>query len=311
MSSNWLIVVYGLLIVAASVGGGLIPLLIRLTHRRMQVALSFVAGAMLGVGLLHLVPHAFLELGSIDQVVLWVMAGFLVMFFIERFFNFHHHDISEDEAQCHEHHEHASDHHAQVPHSMTNYEMTWSGAAIGLSLHGLADGLALAASVSAESVNHGAAALAGFGAFLVIFLHKPFDAMTLGTLLAAGRWSPRWRHWINLLFALLVPVGALLFLLGFDRASGNTEAFLGAALAFSAGTFLCIASSDLLPELQFHQHDRGKLSAALLLGIILAWGLGFVEGGSHGHSHGHDRTADDAVHGHHHADDDHAHGRAP
>ena len=38
-------------------------------------------------------------------------------------------------------------------------------------------------------------------------------------------------------------------------------------LAFSAGTFLCIALSDLLPELQFHAHDRWKLSAALLAGV--------------------------------------------
>jgi zinc and cadmium transporter len=41
------------------------------------------------------------------------------------------------------------------------------------------------------------------------------------------------------------------------------------ALAFSAGTFLCIALSDLLPELQFHSHDRFKLSVALLAGVGL------------------------------------------
>ncbi|MHC5543735.1 ZIP family metal transporter, partial [Singulisphaera rosea] len=42
-----------------------------------------------------------------------------------------------------------------------------------------------------------------------------------------------------------------------------------AALAFSAGTFLCIALSDLLPELQFHAHDRLTLSASLLAGFFL------------------------------------------
>ena len=46
--------------------------------------------------------------------------------------------------------------------------------------------------------------------------------------------------------------------------------FLGAVLGFCAGTFLCIAGSDLLPELQFHSHDRFKLSLALLLGLTLA-----------------------------------------
>jgi zinc and cadmium transporter len=33
---------------------------------------------------------------------------------------------------------------------------------------------------------------------------------------------------------------------------------------------LCIASSDLLPELQFHSHDRFKLSVALLAGLSIA-----------------------------------------
>jgi len=46
--------------------------------------------------------------------------------------------------------------------------------------------------------------------------------------------------------------------------------FLGCALAFCAGSFLCIASSDLLPELQFHSHDRLKLSIALIAGLTIA-----------------------------------------
>ena len=50
-----------------------------------------------------------------------------------------------------------------------------------------------------------------------------------------------------------------------------------AALAFSAGAFICIALSDLLPEVHFHSHDRGKLTLAFLLGIALAYGMGVVE----------------------------------
>ena len=49
------------------------------------------------------------------------------------------------------------------------------------------------------------------------------------------------------------------------------------ALAFSAGTFLCIALSDLLPELQFHSHDRLPLSAALLTGFALMAGAALAE----------------------------------
>jgi len=52
---------------------------------------------------------------------------------------------------------------------------------------------------------------------------------------------------------------------------------VAAALAFSAGAFICIALSDLLPEVQFHSHDRVALTLAFLLGIGLAYGMGSVE----------------------------------
>jgi zinc and cadmium transporter len=52
---------------------------------------------------------------------------------------------------------------------------------------------------------------------------------------------------------------------------------VGATLAFSAGVFVCISLSDLLPELEFHAHDRVKLSLALLLGVAAAYGIGYLE----------------------------------
>jgi len=56
---------------------------------------------------------------------------------------------------------------------------------------------------------------------------------------------------------------------------------LGCSLAFCAGSFLCIASSDLLPELQFHSHDRFKLSVMLLAGLSVAILIGQLETGQH------------------------------
>ena len=32
-----------------------------------------------------------------------------------------------------------------------------------------------------------------------------------------------------------------------------------------------------MPELQFHTHDRMTLTAALLLGVALAYGIGYLE----------------------------------
>jgi len=275
-----LLTYYCLLILGASVAGGMIPVWFRLTHRVMEVAVSFVAGVMLGVGLLHMLPHALEQTLAVTapsaahdatlSVMLWVLFGLLTMFFIERFFCFHHHDVEEGEVTCQ--HDHGTGH-------SHGHDLTWSGAALGLTLHSIIAGVALAASVQH---GHDNLNLAGLGTFLVILLHKPFDSMTIGTLMARGGWSLAWRHVVNGLFALAIPLGVGIFYFGI-MGEGDGGAMLGKALAFTAGTFLCIALSDLLPELQFHDHDRGKLSAALLLGLALAYGICRLEAISHQH----------------------------
>ena len=288
MSTPMLIGIYSGFIILASLAGGWLPLATRLTHTRLQLAISFVAGLMLGVGTLHMLPHAWHQLHSIDRAVSWMLAGFLVMFFAQRFFHFHHHDVPDDAAEhdrfSHANHEHC--HHSLAGQSASR--LSWVGAAAGMTLHSLLDGLALAASVHADS--HGSAGIAnGMGAFLVILLHKPFDAMAISTLMSAGGKSKYTCHLVNGLFALAIPCGVALFFSGINQSASETSAILGVTLAFTAGTFLCIATSDLLPEIQFHTHDRVKLSLALMAGLGLAILIGKFETAGHDH-HDHDSS---------------------
>ena len=114
-------------------------------------------------------------------------------------------------------------------------------------------------------------------------------------------------------FGLTVAAGVLAFRL----AIGNTwdvtlkNQITGAALAFSAGTFLFIALSDLLPEVQFHRHDRVPLFLMLILGVVLMAGIALLEGHEDGHSQGASGTKEEANHkedkhdGHHHGHKDH------
>jgi len=305
-----LMLVYCLVIVCGSLAGGIIPLLVRMTHTRLQLTLSFVGGAMLGVAILHLLPHACYELGSIQYTVGWLLGGFLFMFFIERVFHFHHHDTPADSADHDHHHDHDAEPaaHAGHEHPAPPRALGWQVAVIGLSLHSALDGVALAAAVASEAHEAVPGGLAGLVVFLVVALHKPLDSMTLGALLAMGEHSPARRHLINGLYALTVPLGVGLFHLGIDRGGAAATATIGAALAFTAGTFLCIATSDLLPELHFHRHDRFKLSAALLLGVALAAGLVMVEESWHDHSaaseHSHSSHAE---HDHNHEPHEHGH----
>ena len=78
------------------------------------------------------------------------------------------------------------------------------------------------------------------------------------------------------LFALLCPVTAALFYFG-ATPFFPSDLWLPAILAFAAGAFICIALGDLLPEVQFHSHDRLRLTCLFLLGVGVAYALGWFE----------------------------------
>lgn len=268
-----LLISYCAAIAFFSLMGGLLPNWIRMTHTRTQVVMSFVSGLMLGVAFYHLLPHSIAWVGgpaAADVSAWWLMMGLIVMLVLLRMFHFHQHDFSEDEhnLECDHHH------HADKPLS---HRLSWVGIALGLGLHTIIDGVALGAVIQGESSAGAASGLLGMGVFLAILLHKPLDAMSITAVMSAGGWSASSRAVANVLFALMCPLGALLFFFGVDYLSAGREYTVGAALAFSAGAFICIALSDLLPEVQFHSHDRLKLTVAFLLGIVLAYAIGGIE----------------------------------
>ena len=290
-------------IMAASVGGGWLPSIVRLTHTRMQTIISFVGGLMLGIALFHLLPHSVHGTNSINDSVWWMMAGILTMFLLIRCFHFHHHgplEIStaqEDPCAGHDPHDHDHDHdHARgrqresdgspgllpligQPYCHHAHQLSWMGIAIGLSLHTMIDGIALAASVEAAAKFPSRTVFYGLGTFLAIILHKPLDAVSITSLMAGSGWKSRSRFLVNLIFSMMCPIGAALFMLGIRQFSGMQDTVVCSVLAFSAGVFLCIALSDLLPEMEFHAHNRFRLTVALTAGVLLAYGITFLENG--------------------------------
>ena len=222
-----------------------------------------------------------------------------------------HHDCCDDGCDGHGNAKGAHAH-AHAPRGKgKKSQLGWIGAAIGLTLHSILEGVALGAAVLAATAHDHGGMIAGLSTFLVILLHKPFDGLTVATLVRAAGRPAGFAHFVNFLFSLVVPIGAAV--VWFGVAEGGAE-ILPFALAFSAGTFICIASSDLLPELQFHRHDRIGLSAALLIGLALAGTIARLESsvaqahdhshGSHGHSHDHGH---DHSHDHDHSDPNHKH----
>ncbi len=279
-----LLTLYCLAIFFASLLGGRLPQLVALTHFRMQALISLISGVMLGIASLHLLPHAIQQLPSAQHATGAMLAGLLVMFFVLRLLHFHHHEVSADQGRCTHGdqgslpvlaHHHADEPDHPHPHAGP-HQFNWVGLFTGLAVHSLLDGLALGASMIAESSTGHLRFAPGLGTFLAVALHKPLDSLSIAMLMRSSHWSARNQMLVNLVFSLVCPLGALLFWGGAARLELGSDESIGWALAFSAGFFICIALSDLLPEVTFHSHDRGRLSAALLLGIGLAVGVEFL-----------------------------------
>lgn len=274
MTPTTLVFVYGSALFAVSLLGSSLPRRFQMTHTRTQMVLSLVSGLMLGVALLHLIPHSYAAVERIDSVMIWTLAGLVFMLLLLRWFHFHQHDFGAAAADCDlasgDSHDHAHAHdHAHPP----DQSVGAAGLFAGLCVHTVVDGLALGAVLVSASAGVG---LAGAGVFLAILLHKPLDALSIETVMAATGPTPAARRLAGWVFALLCPLVLWLFYFGAAPYLA-LDLWLPATLAFSAGAFICIALGDLLPEVQFHSHDRVRLTLLFLLGIGLAMALGWFE----------------------------------
>jgi len=301
---GWL-TLYCAAVLAASLFGAYVPFLGRVSHSRLQMYLSLSAGVMLGACFFHVMPDAMKMAGE-AAFGWWMALGVVGLFCIERFIAPHSHEVSSKLQQEHDHEpgcEHDHEHRAAP---------TVAGwmAVLGLTIHTFMNGVGLAGAVQFD-IEKGSGAywiLPGFALFLAIVLHKPADALAISTVLSRKGVSPGKMTLVQLGFAGMVPVGAAVFLLTSGAVAKDIQnQMTGAALSFSAGTFLFIALSDLLPEVQFHRHDRIPLSLALILGVVLMGFIALLEDHDH-NGHDHDENGAAAHHeGGHDKDGGHSH----
>ena len=277
---------YCLAVFGAALLGGRLSALGALTHTRTQLVLSLVAGFIVGIAMYHLLPHGLQRIPgpeSAGKGMLWTVFGIIVMIALLRMFQFHQHDFSSEARELYDRQQHAGG--AIGARSV-------AGIAFGLAVHTIIEGIALGASTHASVRQAGISALPGLGVCLAILLHKPLDAYSIISIMRSAGYGARSCRLVNLGFALLCPVVALATFWAAGESGvpeGPGGALAGYVLCFAAGAFLCIALSDLLPEIQFHTHDRVKLITMFLVGIALAYALHFVEAGvmPGGAEHGH------------------------
>ncbi len=306
MSQYTWLTLFSVLIGLFALVGGLLPFRGQVTHTKLQFYLTFSAGVMLGAAFFHVMPDALEQSGK-EYFGWWMALAVVGLFCIERFIaphshevnghheahgpdEEHHHAADDHHHSGHEHHrhEHESGHehqhsHNPEPRAAAPAVAGWM-AVVGLTIHTFMNGVGLAGSVGADlskpSGSYGILGLAipGLAMFLAVFLHKPADALAISTVLTRKGVGRKLITWVQLGYVAMIPVGAFAFVL----TSGALEESLkhkltGFALSFSAGTFIFIALSDLLPEVQFHRHDRVPLFLTLVFGVVLMGFIAFLE----------------------------------
>jgi zinc and cadmium transporter len=110
--------------------------------------------------------------------------------------------------------------------------------------------------------------------FLAILAHKIPNAFSLSAILLSEGYGRGKAVAMNAAFALMVPVGAGIYVL--LRESIPVARFGPLALAASAGTFLHLSLSDILPDLHRRGASRWRLSAAMVGGIAIMGALSLL-----------------------------------
>lgn len=238
-------------------GGSLIFTTKKRRRQAILLAMPFGAGALLAAAFFDLLPEAF-ELGKPQELLLWTLAGFLFFFVLERSASWFHH-----------HHEHDSESkNAQQRRLIV----------IGDLLHNAIDGIAIGAAFLVSPAT-------GFITTLAVGAHEiPKELGTFALLLSRG-WKDKMVILANIATAVATLVTAIVvFLLG----SGE-QLPVAPLLAITAGFFIYIAASDIIPDIHEQPHRQGTIQAFMLvMGIVLVGSLVTVlhATGMHGHQHG-------------------------
>lgn len=223
------------LITASSLAGGFVMIFPRhKLNRIISHLISFAVGALLGGAFLHLIPRAFEHDAVGSDTPLYIVAGIMGFFVLERFLHVHH-----------EHHLEGQPHPTQPIVTMS---------IVGGTMHNLVDGMIVAASyvVSVE---------AGLVTTSAILLHQiPQEIGDFGILVHGGL-EPRRALVYNLISGIGAVVGAgAAILIG-----SIADNFAPIIVAVTAGSFIYIAASDLIPELRRSLGHKASLQQLLLM----------------------------------------------
>lgn len=200
---------------------------------------SFAAGALLGDAFLHLIPEIAESAAGFDPLAsAGLLAGVLSFFVLEKILHWHH---------------------SHFPHEEMLHPVAVSNL-VGDGLHNFLDGAIVAGAFVASPA-------LGFATAVAVAVHEiPQELGDFGILVHAGL-TPRRALLLNFLSGLTAVAGMAATLTFFP-----VEAIERVLLPFSAGAFVYIASTDLIPEL----HKEPEPAKSLLQVVSLLAGVGIM-----------------------------------
>ncbi len=210
-----------------------------LINKILLILVAFSAGTLIGGAFLHLIPEAVKNAGleNSTPVFIWIIIGFCAFFVLEKFIHWHHH--------------HALDHPDIEPFS---YLILFSD-----TLHNFIDGLVIAASFLV-------APQIGVATVIAVAMHEiPQELGDFGVLVYGGvkKGKALLLNFVSAIFAIL---GGLLGFFLFEK-MGGLVIYL---LPFTAGNFIYIACSDLIPEIKHQENLKKSILnfCIFILGIV-------------------------------------------
>ncbi len=232
------------------------------------ILVAFGTGAILATALFSLIPEAIHHMEELRSegvnfnenfLYLYIISGFIIFFFIERFiywFHGHGHE-TEDKMVCYSNKSGMADELMEKGGKIKSYVYL---NLLGDGLHNFLDGVVIMVSF-----------LTGIGygiivSLAVLFHELPQEVGDYGILVYGGFTKKRAIEY-NFLSAMVAMLGGII---GFIL-SGQVKIFNIFILAFSGGGFLYIACTELMPEFTKQKDLKKSIIQALifLIGLVL------------------------------------------
>jgi len=213
-----------------------------LLNKSIFIFVSLAVGALLGDVFIHIIPETYDKIGNRTNVAFLLIGGILIFFILEKFIHWHHHTL-----------EHADEYIHQVGKMIL----------LGDGVHNFIDGVIIASSymVSFE---------VGIATTIAVVLHEiPQEIGNFGVLIHAG-YKAKKALWYNFLSALTAVIGAVIALI----LGSVAEEFAVILLPVTAGGFIYIALSDLIPELHKNHSEQSLVQViAIMVGVMSMVGI--------------------------------------